>query len=444
MSSPITPAAKGLPPAPGAQMGSYRHPWRVAVIAGLASYVDGAALTVNGIALVIYQQTIGLTADQVGLLTAVVTAGLAVGALFGGRLGDLYGRRKVFIVTMAVIAIGSLAPTFSTDFTALLAGIALLGLGVGSDLPVSLATIAEAATEKNRGKMLVFTQVMWIAASLTVVLITTATGGMGRLSGQILYGLIVVVAFIGLVLRLTVPESPLWLRSRDERRLGIHTVRADKARIRDLLQPPFRRPFIILSLFYALVLSASTVLGSFTTYVAVNVAGLAVTEVVPFTILLFPLAFIALFLFMKYVDTHLRMPLFLIGGAITVVGLLLPVFFGFTLVTILGALLIGSIGQTSCGEPIARVWGNEAFPTMLRSTAQGFVFTFGRLMAAGTSAIIPAVIAFSPSLIYIASAIAAVLGIMVAWAGFRGGRIANEFQHEQETDRDLAANPPVT
>ena len=441
MSSSHIPEAGSSVGGAAAPVSAYKHPWRVAVIAGLASYVDGAALTVNGIALVIYQQTIGLTANQVGLLTAIVTVGLAIGALVGGRLGDLYGRRKVFIVTMAVIAIGSLAPTFSTDFTVLLAGIALLGLGVGADLPVSLATIAEAATEKNRGKMLVFTQVMWIAASLTVVLITTATGGMGRMSGQILYGLIVVVAFIGLALRLTVPESPMWLQSRDERRRGIHTVRADKARVRDLLQPPFRRPFSVLSVFYALVLSASTVLGSFTTYVAVNVAGLAITDVIPYTILLFPLAFIALFLFMKYVDTRFRIPLFLAGGVVTVVGLLLPVFFGFTLVTILGALLIGSIGQTTCGEPIARVWGNEAFPTMLRSTAQGFVFTFGRLMAAATAAVTPAVIAFSPGLIYIVSAVAVLLGVVVGWIGFRGGRIANEFQHEQETDPECAGIP---
>src|SRR5919205_4480624 len=50
-------------PVTTAQGSAYKHPWRVAVIAGLASYVDGAALTVNGIALVIYQQTIGLTAN---------------------------------------------------------------------------------------------------------------------------------------------------------------------------------------------------------------------------------------------------------------------------------------------------------------------------------------------------------------------------------------------
>lgn len=423
------------------RVGVYKHPWRVAIIAGLASFVDGAALTVNGIALVIYQQTVGLTPNEVGLLAAVVTAGLAIGALVGGRLGDIFGRRKVFIVTMAMIAVGALAPTFSTNFWILLAGLILLGLGVGADLPVSLATIAEAAKDSNRGKMLVFTQVMWIAASLTTVILTTVTGGLGRLSGQILYGMIVVVALIGLALRLTVPESPLWLQSRDERRRGIRTVRADKVRVRDMFAVPYRRPFIVLAVFYAFTLSASTILGGFTTYVAANVAGLDVAEVVPYTVLLFPLAFIALFLFMKYVDTRARMPLFIAGGVTFIIGLLIPVFFGFTLVTLLAALLIGSIGQTSAGEPMARVWGNEAFPTMLRSTAQGFVFTFGRLVAAGTTAIIPAVIAFSPPLIYILSAIAALLGIVVGWAGFRGGRIANEFHHEQQPDPEFSHTP---
>lgn len=411
---------------------AYAHPWRVAVIAGLASFVDGAALTVNGIALVIYQQTIGLTAAEVGMLTAVVTFALALGALVGGRLGDVYGRRKVFIVTMALIVVGSLAPTFATEFWILFAGLALMGFGVGADLPVSLATIAEAATEKNRGAMLVFTQVMWIAASLTVVLVTMATGGMGRMSGQILYGLIVVVALIGLLLRLTVPESPLWLKSREERRLGVHTVRADKVRVRDLLQPPFRRPFVVLMVFYALILSAGTVTSAFSTYVAANVAAIPVAEFIPYSLGVFPLAFIALAVYMRYVGGRLRMPLYLIGGIISVLGFLLPVFFGFTLATIMGALFITFIGQVSAGEPIARVWVNESFPTMLRSTGQGMVFTFGRVMAAITSAIIPALLLVSPSLVYAVSAGAALLGVLVGWIGFRGNRIANEFEHEQD------------
>jgi len=78
---------------------------------------------------------------------------------------------------------------------------------------------------------------------------------------------------------------------------------------------------------------------------------------------------------------------------------------------------------------------------MLRSTGQGMVFTFGRVMAAITSAIIPALLLVSPSMVYIASAVAALLGVLVGWIGFRGGRVANEFEHEQETIPVPAAEP---
>lgn len=169
MHTPVTAGSDAETVGSAPRVGVYKHPWRVSIIAGLASFVGGAALTVNGIALVIYQQTIGLTPSEVGLLAAVVTAGWAIGALIGGRLGDVYGRRKLFILTMIIIAVGALAPTFSTNFWVLLAGLTLMGLGVGADLPVSLATIAEAAKDSNRGKMLVFTQVMWTATDLEAI-----------------------------------------------------------------------------------------------------------------------------------------------------------------------------------------------------------------------------------------------------------------------------------
>jgi len=430
----VTPGAGPEP------LGAYRRPWVVAIIAGLASFVDGAALSANGIALVIYQQTSGLTANQVGMLTGIVTVGLAVGSAVGGRLGDVFGRRKVFIVTMALIVIGALAPTFGTDFWLLFAGLALLGFGVGADLPVSLATIAEAANDKNRGAMLVFTQVLWVTASLMMVIITTLIGGQGRIGGQVLYGVIVVVGLIALLLRLTVPESPLWLKSREERRLGIHTVRADKVQVRDLLKPPFRRPFLVLLAFFALLSIPGNLYASYGTYLAVNVAGIPVEQFIGWTLIAFPLGFITLAMFMRLVGTRARMPLVIGGGLLVATAALIPAIFGVSLVTLIVALaLMGGIGAVFAGDPITRVWANESFPTMLRSTGQGFVFTFGRLVVAGLSALAPAVIGFSPNVFFLGLAMSALLGVIIAGFGFHGGRIANEFQHEQEPDPEYAA-----
>ena len=123
------------------------NPWWVAIVCGMASYMT-CAIVSSGIALVIYQHSIGTTPGQIGVLSAALTLCIAIGALLGGRLGDRYGRRSVFIITMAMIVSGAAILVFMTSFAGLFIGTILVGLGTGADLPVSLATIAEAATDE--------------------------------------------------------------------------------------------------------------------------------------------------------------------------------------------------------------------------------------------------------------------------------------------------------
>lgn len=86
------------------------NPWWVGFVCGMATFVDAAATTGIGVALVLFQSfvpgTPGLTPDQVGLLTGVLTAGVAIGSLVGGRLADRFGRRRIFLVTMSLIVLG--------------------------------------------------------------------------------------------------------------------------------------------------------------------------------------------------------------------------------------------------------------------------------------------------------------------------------------------------
>lgn len=136
------------------------NPWWTAIVCGMASYIDACAIIGSGIALVIYQHSIGITENQIGNLSAALIACIAIGALFGGRLGDRYGRRSVFIITMFMIVAGSAMLTLMTSFSWLLTGTIIVGLGAGADLPASLASIAEIAINENRGKLVGFSQVM--------------------------------------------------------------------------------------------------------------------------------------------------------------------------------------------------------------------------------------------------------------------------------------------
>src|SRR6478609_4858969 len=206
------------------------NPWYIAVVAGMASYLDAATIVSSGNALVMYQEPLAISGDQIGVLSFSLTLGIAIGAVTGGRLGDRFGRKPVFSVTMIGIVIAMACNTFATGFPMLLVGAILGGLSTGADLPVSIATISEAGNDSNRGKLVSFSQVLWTMGIVVPLALTAIIGGMGHTGGQIIFASVGVVALIVLVARIALPESPVWLAARDERRRGMHTERAEHVR----------------------------------------------------------------------------------------------------------------------------------------------------------------------------------------------------------------------
>ncbi|WP_078888209.1 MFS transporter [Streptomyces sclerotialus] len=409
----------------------------------MASYIDAAAIVSNGIALVIYQDTIGLSGAEFGLLSGALTFCIAIGAVTGGKLGDAIGRRTVFTVTMAMIAIGSALLVFGTAFPLLLAGVVLVGLSTGADLPVSLATISEAATDRNRGALLGLSNLLWSVGILATTLIASFAGGLGRLGGQIMYAHVGIVALLLLLLRLGIPESPYWLRAREERRRGIGTIRAERARFADLFRPPYVKPLLALLVFYCLTNLAANTNGQFGTYIAVNVVGIGVETNSQLGLLTFPLGLAGGLLFMKFVGTRHRMPLFAIGAVLLLASYATPVVFGFHLTTVVVVMVLSVAGSAFAFEGIMKVWTQESFPTMLRSTAQGGIIAVARVLAAVLALFTPALVAYSPRLTYAGLLAAVAVGLGAAWLTFRH-RTRSEFAVEGEIATDQAGAPGRT
>ena len=196
------------------------NPWWVATVSGMASYIDSCAIISSGTALVIYQQTFGLDNGQFGLISAALTFCIAIGSILGGGLGDRFGRKPVFSVTMAMLIIGAITMIFAQTFPLLLVGEILMGLGVGADLPVSLATIAEEAPDDKRGKMLLFSDILWVVGIVVAQGIGAVVGDWGYLGGQIMFTQLAVVSILVLVARQTIPESPVWIKAHEDRLTG--------------------------------------------------------------------------------------------------------------------------------------------------------------------------------------------------------------------------------
>jgi EmrB/QacA subfamily drug resistance transporter len=116
---------------------------------GLALFVIATAqlmivldATIVNVALPHIQRSLGFSGT--GLEWIVTAYALAFGSLLllGGRLGDIYGRRTIFIAGVALFSIGSLLGGFATSQWMLLTFRAIQGAGGAMAAPTALALIA--------------------------------------------------------------------------------------------------------------------------------------------------------------------------------------------------------------------------------------------------------------------------------------------------------------
>ena len=73
-----------------------------------------------------------LSSTEEGLLASSVFAGLVVGNVFGGQLGDIIGRRLTLLTGTVIFLIAGVAAAVASDFKSLCSFRSVLGLAVGS------------------------------------------------------------------------------------------------------------------------------------------------------------------------------------------------------------------------------------------------------------------------------------------------------------------------
>lgn len=96
---------------------------------------------------------LGGVEHQVWLTTAYLLATTIVMPVYG-KFGDVLGRRRLFLVAIALFTLASIGCAFAGDFTQLIIFRALQGLGGGGLMILSQAIIADIVPASERGKYL--------------------------------------------------------------------------------------------------------------------------------------------------------------------------------------------------------------------------------------------------------------------------------------------------
>jgi MFS family permease len=187
---------------------------------GITWILDGleASLIANLGPVLQEQGTLALTATQVGEANTVYLIGQVVGALFFGRLTDVLGRKKLFLVTLAVYltatALSGLAPTFWVF--AVLRFFA--GTGIGGEYSAINSAIDELIPARVRGQVdLAINGSYWVGVALGAILteILLDPALLPHSWGwRLAFGLGAVLGLVIVLVRRDIPESPRWLLMR--------------------------------------------------------------------------------------------------------------------------------------------------------------------------------------------------------------------------------------
>ena len=112
------------------------------------------------------KQEFGLAEDVAGIIPSIEFAGMFVGALFWGWLSDVIGRQKAFFYTLVVGALFGLSSAFSPNWIFLTICLFVMGFGIGGNLPIDGAMLAEFLPKERRGAILSFLSIFWVLGSV--------------------------------------------------------------------------------------------------------------------------------------------------------------------------------------------------------------------------------------------------------------------------------------
>lgn len=366
---------------------------RLAAILGVGTFFDAFDALTIAVALAVIFTTLHIGFMNAGLLISAAYVGQFVGAWAFGFMSEAYGRKRAFIVSLALFGLLSIATAFAWNFQSLLILRMVQGLGLGGEVPVAGALFNEYLRSSNRGRIGLLYQSLFIwGAALTPAIGVAIFALVGQDPGwRVLFMLGGLPALVAAYACFALPESARWLADRgryDEAERIIAGIEAEprkrplpplavnrhpeprKTRLTELFSGIYRRRTIMVWTQWAATFFVAYGYSIWLPTLYVRVGGLAVTNALLLTLVSWAVTLTTMYTQAYLLETLGRKPLFIFGFAMITLGgtfgaLAVIIFHATGWPVLFAASLVMGLG-TALNSSACVSYTAELYPTRMR------------------------------------------------------------------------------
>lgn len=342
-----------------------------------------------------------------GAFVAASFAGLFIGTFCFTRLADRFGRKTTFTVSLLWYSVATFVMAWQDSASSINLWRLIAGIGVGVELVTIDTYVSELVPKHLRGRAFAFVHLVQYTAVPAVALfawwlVPRAPWGIDGWRWVVIIGAL--GALIVWAIRRRVPESPRWLAQQgrlDEAESVMRALEAKvatqygqtlptpvesiesiaptgKARLSEIWQPPYRRRAITLLVFNLFQAIGFYGFASWVPTLLVS-KGVTVTHSLMYSFVIAASNPFGPLLAMAFADRIERKTLIVVSAlGIAVFGSLFATQSSPAMLMLLGVLITLSGTLLSVGY---HAYQTELFPTRIRATAVGFVYSMSRLSA---------------------------------------------------------------
>lgn len=183
-----------------------------AMLASMTSVLLGYDIGVMSGAIIYIKEDLKISDGQVEVLAGILNLFSLIGSCAAGRTSDWIGRRYTIVVSQVIFFAGAILMGFATNYSFLMVGRFVAGIGVGYALMIAPVYTAEVSPASTRGFLTSFPEV-FINAGILLGYVSNYGFSKLRLNlgWRLMLGVGAVPSVILGIVVLAMPESPRWL-----------------------------------------------------------------------------------------------------------------------------------------------------------------------------------------------------------------------------------------